>query len=64
MASIYSDEYLSVIKMLRKKLIDKGITQEGLAAVIGRPQSFIGKVENGERRLDVVELCILPGCWG
>lgn len=55
MASIYSDEYQSVIKSLRDQRIAKGITQESLASALGRPQSFIAKVENGERRLDVVE---------
>ncbi|MBS0055198.1 helix-turn-helix transcriptional regulator [Yersinia sp. Marseille-Q3913] len=55
MVSIYSDEYQSVIKALRDQRIAKGITQESLANILGRPQSFVAKVENGERRLDVVE---------
>lgn len=33
-----------------------GLTQAGLAARLRRPQSFVSKVESGERRLDVVEL--------
>lgn len=55
MASIYSDEYQSVIKSLREARIAKGITQENLAQAMERPQSFIAKVENGERKLDIVE---------
>ncbi|WP_346081778.1 helix-turn-helix transcriptional regulator [Gibbsiella dentisursi] len=55
MASIYSDEYQRVIKALREARIEKGVTQESLAQVLDRPQSFIAKVENGERRLDIVE---------
>ncbi|TDB63182.1 hypothetical protein C5467_01200 [Photorhabdus khanii subsp. guanajuatensis] len=31
--------------------LEKGITQEKLARAFGRPQSFIAKIENGERRL-------------
>ena len=37
---------------LRRK---SGITQAELARRLARPQSFISKVELGERRLDVVE---------
>ncbi len=55
MASIYSDEYQSVIRTLREARINKGITQESLAKALDRPQSFVAKFENGERRLDVVE---------
>ncbi|BES83760.1 helix-turn-helix transcriptional regulator [Pectobacterium araliae] len=55
MASIYSNEYQSVIKILREARIEKGITQENLANALGRPQSFVAKIENGERGLDIVE---------
>ncbi|MEK9494967.1 helix-turn-helix transcriptional regulator, partial [Photorhabdus sp. P32] len=51
MVSIYSDEYQIVIKALREARIAKGVTQENLAQALDRPQSFIAKVENGERRL-------------
>ncbi|MCA5929488.1 helix-turn-helix domain-containing protein [Pectobacterium versatile] len=55
MASVYSDEYQIVIKALREARIAKGITQGNLALALERPQSFIANVENGERRLDIVE---------
>ena len=32
-----------------------GLTQTALAALLGRPQSYVAKVEGGERRMDVVE---------
>lgn len=32
-----------------------GLTQMALAERVGRPQSFVAKYENGERRLDVIE---------
>jgi len=34
---------------------DAGLTQTELATRLGRPQSFVSKYENGERRLDVLE---------
>lgn len=33
----------------------KGLTQAELADSLGKPQSFVAKYENGERRIDVVE---------
>ncbi len=55
MTSIYSNDYQMVIKALRDARIASGITQQEIASAFGRPQSFIAKVESGERRLDVVE---------
>ena len=34
---------------------DAGLTQEEVAARLERPQSFVWKVENGVRRVDVIE---------
>lgn len=55
MTSIYSEEYQLVIKTLRNARLAQGITQEVLAQKLNRPQSFVAKFENGERKLDIVE---------
>lgn len=34
---------------------DAGLTQAEIANRLGRPQSYVSKYENGERRLDVIE---------
>jgi transcriptional regulator with XRE-family HTH domain len=64
MTSFYSTEYQLVIKILRDARIEKGITQTKLAEALGRPQSFIAKVENGERKLDVVEFAVMARLLG
>ncbi|CAI2477806.1 Predicted transcriptional regulator [Serratia liquefaciens] len=64
MTSVYSTEYQLVIKTLRDSRIEKGITQAKLAEALGRPQSFIAKVENGERKLDVVEFAVIARLLG
>lgn len=64
MTSVYSVEYQLVIKTLRDARIEKGITQAKLAEALGRPQSFIAKVENGERKLDVVEFAVIAQLLG
>ncbi|MGG7445364.1 helix-turn-helix domain-containing protein [Kosakonia oryzendophytica] len=64
MASIYSEQYQSVITALKKARKERGITQVQLAEALGRPQSFIAKIESGERRLDVVEFVHLARLVG
>ena len=63
MASVYSEEYQLVINALKKARKEKGITQAQLAEALGKPQSFIAKVES-ERRLDVVEFVHLARLVG
>jgi len=54
--SIYSEEYSLLISQLKKAREEKSLTQSELAERLGQTQSFVSKVERGERRLDVVEL--------
>ena len=53
--SIYSKEYDAVRLWLKGAREEQGLTMRDLAAKMSVPHSFIGKVEQGERRLDVVE---------
>jgi transcriptional regulator with XRE-family HTH domain len=57
MATLDTKEYESLVVRLRKAREEAGLTQEHVAEVFGRPQSFVSKVESGERRIDPVELC-------
>ncbi len=41
-----------------------GLSQRQLADLLGKPRSFISKLENRERRLDVVEFIALPRALG
>jgi transcriptional regulator with XRE-family HTH domain len=41
-----------------------GMTQTALASALGKPQSFVAKVEAGERRLDVVEFMAIADAIG
>jgi len=53
--TIHRLEYRSIVDWLVSKRQLAGLTQEQLARKLNRPQSFVSKIENRERRLDVVE---------
>ena len=40
------------------------LTQTQVAAKLGKPQSYVSKVENGERRIDPVELARFAAVYG
>jgi len=54
--TIYTREYRILLRILRSKRQQKRISQEDLAKKLGVPQSFISKIESGERRIDVIDL--------
>ncbi len=56
MASILRAEYRKFLKRLKAARMEAGLTQEEVAKLLGKAQSFISKAESGERRVDVVEL--------
>lgn len=64
MKSTHSDDYQRVITALASARKDRGVLQTKLASLLKKPQSFISKVENRERRIDVaefVEICRFIG---
>ncbi len=53
--SVFSPAYREFRRMLINARKDAKATQAALAARLRRPQSFVAKYEQGERRIDVVE---------
>ena len=53
--SLHSKRQQLLIELLKSARKDAGLTQQDVADKLGKPQSFVAKYENGERRLDVVE---------
>ena len=56
MQSIYSRDYRAFLKRLKARRLTLGKTQVEVAKALGKPQSFVSKIERGERRLDPLEL--------
>ena len=53
--TLRSSRQRALVEVLIGARAASGLTQAVLAERLGRPQSFVAKYENGERRLDVVE---------
>lgn len=57
--SIYDDQYRAIIGALREARLAAGLRQADVAEVLGKPQSYLAKVEGCERRLDLLEYLAL-----
>jgi transcriptional regulator with XRE-family HTH domain len=51
----HAAEYRVLAGMLRELRTNAGLTQAQLAERLAKPQSYVSKVERGERIIDVVE---------
>ncbi|MEC7119092.1 MAG: helix-turn-helix transcriptional regulator [Pseudomonadota bacterium] len=55
MKTIHQDRYGRLIGEMVKLRKDKKMTQTQLAQQLGKPQSYVAKIETLERKLDIVE---------
>lgn len=47
------------VQTLKQMRLDAQITQSQLAKMLGKPQSFVSKYENGDRALEISEVYII-----
>lgn len=59
-----SEQNKALAAWLKQKRIKAGLTMRDLAAKLGTPHSTIGKIENCDRRVDVVELLAICSALG
>ena len=60
----HSIAYRFLLDRLRTARLEAGLTQVQVASSLDRPQSFVSKLESGERRLDPIELNELAALYG
>lgn len=54
-STLFSERYAVVVAVLIEARRETGLTQVDLANRLGKPQSFVSKVERRERRIDPLE---------
>ena len=57
-------EYLAMVEKLKEARRDAGLKQEEVGARLGKPQSYVSKVERAERRIDPPELARFAEVYG
>ncbi|MER9372081.1 helix-turn-helix transcriptional regulator [Mesorhizobium sp. M0491] len=59
-----TERHKALIALLIEKREAAGLTQSDLAAKLGEYQSFVARLESGQRRVDVVEFIELAELLG
>ena len=54
--TIYSKEHRTLVERLKSARKEAGLDQEEVAKLLGVSQSYVSKIESGQRRIDIVQL--------
>ena len=57
--SVFTDANSVVVEVLVAARKEAGLRQQDVAARLGKPQSFVSRIEGGQRRVDVLEFYAL-----
>lgn len=61
---LQSPEYRAMVERLKQARQEAGLKQEEVADRLGKPQSYVSKVERAERRIDPPELARFAEIYG
>jgi len=54
--TVNNDEHMKIVKRLKEARLGAGLDQAVVAEKLGRTQSYVSKIESGQRRFDVLQL--------
>lgn len=54
--TIYSRDHKSLVAKLKKARLEAGFQQQDVARLLKRTQSYVSKLESGQRRVDIIQL--------
>ena len=53
--TVFRAEYDVLLRLLKDARKESGVSQRELARRLGKTQSYVSKIENGDQRMDVLE---------
>ncbi len=62
--TIFTKDHKHTVEQLKRARLEAGLDQEVAAKLINRTQSYISKIESGQRRIDVVQLKQFAKAYG
>lgn len=62
--NLYTIEHMELVAKLKQARTELRLTQVEVAQILKKPQSYVSKIERGERRVDVPELVQLANVYG
>ena len=62
--TIFSEEYIALIDLFRRRRIQRGLRQRDVAGKLGWDRQTLSKIELRDRRLDVLEAFVLAKLLG
>jgi transcriptional regulator with XRE-family HTH domain len=62
--SVLSPAQLAFRELMVTTRKKNGLSQQDVADRLGKPQSFVAKYENGERRIDIIEFITIARAIG
>ena len=54
--AIYTKEHMKIVDCLKKARLEAGLGQIEVSKKLGKTQSYLSKIESGQRRFDVLQL--------
>ncbi len=54
--SIFSEDHKIITKRLKQARFDVGLDQKQVANILKKTQSYVSKIESGQRRIDIIQL--------
>lgn len=54
--NIYKNEYRKLVRRLKQARLEAALTQKEISKRLGKCQSYVSKIENGQLMIDVITL--------